>query len=133
METYDFGELGLQEQQGNGRPAGDYHNIDQVINTAIWVTGVINDIDTDNGKRTLVKFKWDLQEAETAFFTSSKKLSSVLNNPKCKFPFHTIIKVVLVRDMTGFEFRSAKEAISQEDENNLNLYLHHKRNFLKRR
>ena len=133
METFDFGELNLQEQDsGSGRPSGDYSSIDQVINLPIWVTGYV-DVDTDNGARTLVKFKWQLEQAETAFFTSSKKLRAVLLNPKIKFPFSTIIKVVVIRDMTGFEFRSAKEAISKEDESNLNMYLMRKRSYLKQR
>ena len=50
-----------------------------------------------------------------------------------RFPFSTIVKVVLVRDMTGFEFRSAKELVSNEDRDNLNMYLIRKRSYMKQR
>lgn len=35
--------------------------------------------------------------------------------------------------MTGFEFRSAKELVSNEDRDNLNMYLIHKRSYMKQR
>lgn len=130
----DFGDLNLQEQGGDSnRPSGDYHSIDEVINQVIWVTGFIDGVETDNGVRTLVKFKWQLDGAETAFFTSSKKLLKTLLHQNIRFPFSTIVKVVLVRDMTGFEFRSAKELVSNEDRDNLNMYLIHKHSYMKQR
>lgn len=134
-ETFDFGDLNLQEQgsASNSRPSGDYHSIDEVINQAIWVTGFIDGVETGNGLRTLVKFKWQLEGAETAFFTSSKKLLNTLRNQNIRFPFSTIVKVVLVRDMAGFEFRSAKELVSNEDRDNLNMYLIRKRSYMKQR
>lgn len=133
-ETFDFGDLNLQEQGGSSnRPSGDYHSIDEVINQVIWVTGFIDGVETGNGLRTLVKFKWQLEGAETAFFTSSKKLLNTLRNQNIRFPFSTIVKVVLVRDMAGFEFRSAKELVSNEDRDNLNLYLIRKRSYMKQR
>lgn len=131
-ETYDFGEFQLQGQSGkDSRPSGDYHSIDDVINVPIWVTGFEQDVETDNGLRTLVRFKYNFNEAETAFFTSSKKLQKALLNLQMRFPFSTIIKVVIIRDMTGFEFRSAKEAVSNEDIDNFNLYVIKKRSYLK--
>ena len=134
-ETFDFGDLNLQEQgsASNSRPSGDYHSIDGVINQVIWVTGFIDGVETGNGLRTLVKFKWQLEGAETAFFTSSKKLLNTLRNQNIRFPFSTIVKVVLVRDMAGFEFRSAKELVSNEDRDNLNMYLIRKRSYMKQR
>lgn len=134
-ETFDFGDLNLQEQgsASNSRPSGDYHSIDEVINQVIWVTGFIDGVETGNGLRTLVKFKWQLEGAETAFFTSSKKLLNTLRNQNIRFPFSTIVKVVLVRDMAGFEFRSAKELVSNEDRDNLNMYLIRKRSYMKQR
>ena len=134
-ETFDFGDLNLQEQgsASNSRPSGDYHSIDEVINQIIWVTGFIDGVETGNGLRTLVKFKWQLEGAETAFFTSSKKLLTTLRNQNIRFPFSTIVKVVLVRDMAGFEFRSAKELVSNEDRDNLNMYLIRKRSYMKQR
>lgn len=131
-ETMDFGDFALQEGEHGSRPSGDYWSIDKVINEVIIVTG-FEEVNTDNGVRTLVKFKWQQNEAETAFFTSSKKLTKTLQSPSIRFPFSTIVKVVLVRDMAGFEFRSAKEAVSHEDEDNLNMYLIRKRSFMKQR
>lgn len=131
-ETLDFGDLALQEGEHSSRPSGDYPSIDSVINKVIFVTG-FEELDTDNGKRTLIKFRWQQDGAETAFFTSSKKLTKALHNPNIRFPFSTIVKVVLVRDMAGFEFRSAREAVSHEDEDNLNMYLIRKRSYMKQR
>ena len=121
------------EEQDSSRPSGDYHSIDEVINQVIWVTGFIDGVETDNGVRTLVKFKWQLDGAETAFFTSSKQLLKPLLHQNIRFPFSTVVKVLLVRDMTGFEFRSAKELVSNEDRDNLNMYLIHKRSYMKQR
>lgn len=133
-ETFDFADFSLQgESTGSTRPTGDYPSIDEVINKPIWCTGFCGGVDTDNGKRTLVKFKWELEGAETAFWTSSKKLLAVLQNPSIRFPLHTIIKVVFIRDMAGFEFRSAKEVVSQEDVDALNMYLIKKRSYMKQR
>lgn len=133
-ETFDFADFSLQgESTGSARPSGDYPSIDVVINKPIWCTGFCSDVDTDNGKRTVVKYKWELNEAETAFWTSSKKLLRTLQDPKLRFPFHTIIKVVFIRDMAGFEFRSAKEEVSQEDVDALNMFLIKKRSYMKQR
>lgn len=133
-ETFDFADFSLQgESASSARPTGDYPSIDEVINKPIWCTGFSDSVETENGKRTVVKFKWELEGAETAFWTSSKKLLAVLKNPSIRFPFHTIIKVVFVRDMAGFEFRSAKEVVSQEDTDALNMYLIKKRSYMKQR
>ncbi|WP_279167848.1 hypothetical protein [Muribaculum intestinale] len=133
-ETFDFADFSLQgESASSARPTGDYPSIDEVLNKPIWCTGFSDSVKTENGNRTLVKFKWELVEAETAFWTSSKKLLSVLQNPSIRFPFHTIIKVVFIRDMAGFEFRSAKEAISQDNVDALNMYLIKKRSYMKQR
>ena len=35
--------------------------------------------------------------------------------------------------MAGFEFRSAKEVVSKEDEDNLNMYIIRKRSYMKQR
>lgn len=133
-ETFDFADFSLQgESASSTRPTGDYPSIDEVINKPIWCTGFPDSVETENGKRTLVKFKWELEGAETAFWTSSKKLLAVLKNPSIRFPFHTIIKVVFVRDMAGFEFRSAREVVSQDDTDALNMYLIKKRSYMKQR
>jgi hypothetical protein len=131
-ETFDFADFSLQgESAGTERPTGDYPSIDEVINKPIWCTGFTDSVETENGKRTVVKFKWELTGAETAFWTSSKKLLGTLRNPSIRFPFHTIIKVVFIREMAGFEFRSAKEAVSQDDTDALNMYLIKKRSYMK--
>ncbi|MCM1516019.1 MAG: hypothetical protein NC080_06340 [Paraprevotella sp.] len=131
----DFADMGLQGTQSpNGMPSGDYPSIDAVINKVIIVTGVVLDKDTDNGKRTLVRFVWHEGEAETAFYTGSKRLTNVLANPKIQFPFATIIKVVSVRaGMTSFEFRSAKEAVTEQDIQNFSFYQLQKRGYMKAR
>lgn len=131
----DFADMGVQGTTNpNGRPSGEYHSVDAVINKPIIVTGFEPAVDTENGVRTLVRFVWNEGEAETAFFTSSKRLASVLSNPKIQFPFATIIKVVIVRSgMASFEFRSAKEAVSQEDVQNFSLYQLQKRGYMKQR
>jgi len=134
QETFDFADLPLQgESASSTLPTGDYPSIDEVINKPIWVTGFNNNVETANGNRCVVNFKWELEEAETAFFTSSKKLINVLTNSGIRFPFHTIIKVVFIRDMAGFEFRSSKEAISQDDIDSLSMYQIKKRSYLKQR
>lgn len=67
-ETFDFADFSLQgESASSTRPTGDYPSIDEVINKPIGCTGFC----------TLVKFKWELEGAETAFWTSSKKLLAV--------------------------------------------------------
>lgn len=126
--------MGLQgAHESNGMPSGDYHSIDDVLNKPIIVTG-FGTVSTENGERTLVRFVWQEGESETAFFTSSKRLLGVLTNPKIVFPFATIIKVVLVRGgMAAFEFRSAKEAVSQEDLQNVCMYQLQKRGYMKSR
>ncbi|MCM1223965.1 MAG: hypothetical protein NC548_56890 [Lachnospiraceae bacterium] len=130
----DFADLSLQGvPQNNGRPSGDYPSVDAVINKVIIVTG-FSLVDTENGQRVLVNFMWHEGEAETAFFTSSKRLLSVLRDPKIQFPFATIIKVIIVRaGMASFEFRSAKEAVSEQDVQNFTLYQLQKRSYLKNR
>ena len=130
----DFADMGLQGAQStSNRPSGEYSSIDAVINQPIIVTGFEQDVDTENGKRTLVRFAWHEGEADTDFFTSSKRLLKVLTNPKITFPFATIIKVVIMRDMASFEFRSAREAVSQIDIQNFSLYQLQKRGYMKSR
>lgn len=130
----DFADMNLQGAYStSSRPSGEYHSIDAVINKPIIVTGYEDGVETENGKRTLVRFSWNAGESETAFFTSSKRLVSVLMNPQIQFPFATIIKVVMVRSMASFEFRSAREAVSQEDWQNLSLYQLQKRSYMKQR
>lgn len=129
-KAYDFGDFVQDEQKS--RPSGDYHSIVEVINQVIYVTGW-EDVDTENGQRTLIRFKWRPNGAETALFTSSKRLHSVLASPNVKFPFATIIKVVQNRGMLGFDFRSSNEEISKQDEDTLNLLLMNKRSYVKSR
>jgi hypothetical protein len=135
MDTeLDFADLLLQgEAASSTLPSGDYPSIDDVINKPIWITGFTNNVDTANGSRCVIRFKWEMEQAETAFFTSSKKLISVLTNTGIRFPFRTIIKVVFIREMAGFEFRSSKEAVSQDDIDSLNMYQIKKRSYLKQR
>lgn len=135
-ETYDFGDFAPQrEEASNQRPTGDYSPIDDVINKPIWVTGYATGVQTHGGtdKSNLIKFKWELDEAETAFWTRSRKLIEMVQDPAIRFPFRTIIKVVLIRELCGFEYRSAKEAVSKEDEAAYNMYLVRKRGYMRGR
>ena len=134
-EVFDFADLSLTGEAANSSdaPTGDYPSIDEVINKPIFVTGyVVKDTEAGDGGY-IVKFKWALNEAETAFFTHSKKLTKVLTNEGTRFPFQTIIKVTIVRDMCVFEFRSAREAVTQQDIENFEIYKIRKRSFVKQR
>lgn len=134
QETFDFADFSLQGEEANSqRPSGDYPSIDEVINKPIWCTGFADSVETENGKSNLIKFCWELGEAETAFWTKSKKLITTVQKPDIRFPFHTIIKVVFIRDMASFEFRSAKEVVSQDDIASFNMYLTKKRSYMKQR
>lgn len=126
QEEIDFADLSMQGEAASScaMPSGDYPSIDEVINKPIWVTG---------DGRGLIKFRWERNSAETAFFTSSKKLMRVVTNAWARFPFHTIIKVTITRDMCGFEFRSAKETVTDEDRQNLEYYRIKKKSYLKQR
>lgn len=134
-EVFDFADLSLTGEAANSSdaPAGDYPSIDEVINKPIYVTGYVvkNTEAGDNGY--ICKFKWALEGEETVFFTHSKKLTKVLTNEGTKFPFHAIIKVTIVRDMCGFEFRSAREPVTEQDYRNFDIYKMRKRSFVKQR
>lgn len=135
QEEIDFADLSMQGEAASSctMPSGDYPSIDEVINKPIWVTG-FSQLDTVAGDgRGLIKFRWERNSAETAFFTSSKKLMRVVTNAGARFPFHTIIKVTITRDMCGFEFRSAKETVTDEDRQNLEYYRIKKKSYLKQR
>lgn len=81
-ETFDFADFSLQgESASSARPTGDYPSIDEVINKPIWCTGFSHGVETENGKRTLVKFKWELEGAETHFGQAVKNCW-----PCCKIP-----------------------------------------------
>ena len=93
QEEIDFADLSMQGEAASScaMPSGDYPSIDEVINKPIWVTG-FSQLDTVAGDgRGLIKFRWERNSAETAFFTSSKKLMRVVTNAGARFPFHTII------------------------------------------
>lgn len=135
QEEIDFADLSMQGEAASScaMPSGDYPSIDEVINKPIWVTG-FSQLDTVAGDgRGLIKFRWERNSAETAFFTSSKKLMRVVTNAGARFPFYTIIKVTITRDMCGFEFRSAKETVTDEDRQNLEYYRIKKKSYLKQR
>lgn len=109
----------------------DYSSIDDVINQVIVFTGAI-ERDTENGLRTLVAFQRD-DGQRSAFWTDSKKLKEVVNNPQRTFPFRAIIKVVKLGEMTGFRFFSPNSAVTKEDEDNFSLYQKSKFRYNKRR
>lgn len=98
----------------------DYCSIDDVINKVLIFNGV-TERETENGLRTLIAFD-DGGTWRSAFFTESKKLKSVVNDPERVWPFRAIIKVVRMKDLTGFKFCSPKTGVTQEDVANFQFY-----------
>lgn len=89
-ETYDFADLPLQGDGANPqKPSGDYPSIDAVINKPIWCTGFTEDVDTENGKRTLIRFKWDWERLKR-LFGRAVKTTCHCKTPKYpfSFPYH---------------------------------------------
>lgn len=83
----DFADMGLQgAYDTDSRPSGEYHSIDDVINKVIIVTGCDMDTDTENGKRTLVRFQWNEGEAETAFFHWQQTFGKSAIQPQSPVP-----------------------------------------------
>ena len=109
----------------------DYSSVDDVINQVIVFTGA-TERETENGLRTLIAFQKD-DGTRTAFWTDSRKLKEVVNNPQRTYPFRSIIKVVKLGEMTGFRFFSPNSAVTQEDRDNFNLYQKSKFRYNKRR
>lgn len=98
----------------------DYSSVDSLINEVIIFTGVKNDVQTENGARTLISFGEG--SSRSAFFTESKRLKEVACNPDRIYPFRAIIKVVRFGNNTGFRFFSPKSPISQDDKDNFEYY-----------
>lgn len=98
----------------------DYCSIDDVINKVLIFNGV-TERDTENGPRTLIAFD-DGSNWRSAFFTESKNLKKVVNDPERVWPFRAIIKVVRMKDLTGFKFFSPKSEVTQEDTANFQFY-----------
>ncbi|MGV8135934.1 MAG: hypothetical protein AB2L20_12025 [Mangrovibacterium sp.] len=102
----------------------EYSSIDNLINEVIVFTGVKEDVETENGHRTLVAFGEG--SGKSAFFTESKRLKDVVCDQKRSFPFRAIIKVVRFGNNTGFKFFSPKSQITQQDQENFDYYKRHK-------
>ena len=98
----------------------EYSNIDEVINKIVTYTGVRTNVNTDNGDRTLIAY--DDGEKRSAFFTESKKLTKIVEDPNRKFPFRATIKVVRYGELTGFNFFSPKSEITIQDKDNFDFY-----------
>ena len=98
----------------------DYCSIDDVINKVLIFNGV-TEKETENGMRTLIAFD-DGSNWASAFFTESKKLKSVVHDPDRVWPFRAIIKVVKMKDLTGFKFFSPSSGVTQEDIANFQFY-----------
>ena len=76
----------------------------------------------NNEKRKIIR---KYQEA-AAFYTDSKKLKDVVLDPKRKYPFRAVIKVVRYGTMYGFKFFPPNTPITQEDRDNFEYYKRNK-------
>lgn len=102
----------------------NYCSIDDVINKVLIFNGV-TERETENGLRTLIAFD-DGSNWASAFFTDSKSLKKVVNNPERVWPFRAIIKVVKMRDFCGFKFCPPSSGVTQEDIANFQFYQRNK-------
>lgn len=102
----------------------EFCSIDDVINKVIIYTGV-TERQTENGLRTLIACE-DGQGWRSAFWTESKKLKSVVHDPERIWPFRAVIKVVRMKEFTGFKFCSPSAPITQEDSENFQFYQRNK-------
>lgn len=118
-EIIDFDESLNQDDEYDERFDCDYSSVDEVINKVEIFTGA-KELETENGFRTLISY--GKGPTRSAFFTSSKKLKDVVNNPSVKFPFRAIVKVVEYGINTGFAFRSPKCKVSESDIENFDRY-----------
>lgn len=59
-------------------------------------------------------------------YTDSKKLKDVVLDPKRKYPFRAVIKVVRYGTMYGFKFFPPNTPITQEDRDNFEYYKRNK-------
>ena len=98
----------------------EYTSVDAVINQITVFTGVKDNVQTDNGLRTLIAYGEG--NNRSAFFTDSKRLKEVVLNPLQRFPFRAIIKVVRFGMMYGFRFTSPSCEITQDDVENFEHY-----------
>lgn len=62
----------------------------------------------------------------SAFYADSKKLKDVVLDPKRKYPFRAVIKVVRYGTMYGFKFFPPNTPITQEDRDNFEYYKRNK-------
>lgn len=94
----------------------EYTSVDAVINEVTVFTGC-KERQTENGTRTLIAYGEGI--GASAFYTDSKKLKDVVLDPKRKYPFRAVIKVVRYGTMYGFKFFPPNTPITQEDRDNL--------------
>lgn len=97
----------------------EYTSIDAVINQVTVFTGCI-ERQTENGTRLLVAYGQGINRS--AFYTDSKKLRDRFLDPKRKYPFRAVIKVVSYGNMYGFCLFSPKTEITEADEANFGFY-----------
>lgn len=97
----------------------EFTSVDAVVNQVTIFTGWENRA-TENGERTLVAYGEGYNRS--AFFTDSKKLKDVFCNPKRRYPFRAIIKVVSYGNMYGFRVFSPNSEVTREDKENFDFY-----------
>ena len=98
-------------------------SVDAVINEVTVFTGC-KERQTENGTRTLIAYGEGI--GAYAFYTDSKKLKDVVLDPKRKYPFRAVIKVVRYGTMYGFKFFPPNTPITQEDRDNFEYYKRNK-------
>lgn len=76
----------------------EYTSVDAVINEVTVFTGC-KERQTENGTRTLIAYGEGI--GASAFYTDSKKLKDVVLDPKRKYPFRAVIKVVRYGTIMG--------------------------------
>ena len=98
----------------------EYSRVDDIINKVLIFTGVKEDVETENGPRTLIAFSEGPERS--AFFTDSRRLKEVACDPGRTYPFRAVIKVVKFGINFGFKFFSPNSKITQEDQDNFEYY-----------
>lgn len=98
-------------------------SLNEDINEVTVFTGC-KERQTENGTRTLIAYGEGI--GASAFYTDSKKLKDVVLDPKRKYPFRAVIKVVRYGTMYGFKFFPPNTPITQEDRDNFEYYKRNK-------
>jgi len=95
-----FSDFGIELPQDDYTE--DKISINDVVNSELVVLGFKPNIHTKNGDRHLVRI--EVNEKVRVMFTGGRRIIEVLENPKVKFPFTTIIKTQKIGDKRAYFF-----------------------------